>query len=120
MLPPEQMLTIKLSFWINDPTKLTNKNIGKSKEEKLALLEEYKKVVAVKQKIVDAFKPRTGETNVFVVAFLGERLAYPDCSIEKILTDAEIELLDIDDEEDPVLEVLSEGYCAALEAINQY
>jgi hypothetical protein len=118
MLSAEQILNAQLSFWINDPSKLINKSRGKSKDEKLALREKYRNVVAIKRKIVEAFKPRPGETDVFVDAFLGERLAYPSCSTEQILTPTEIELLDLEgEEEDPVLEVLSEGYYAALELI---
>ncbi|MBE8965927.1 hypothetical protein IQ277_06610 [Nostocales cyanobacterium LEGE 12452] len=116
LLSPEQMLNVQLAFWINDPTQLTLKNRGKSRDEKLANLEEWKKLVAVKQKIVDAFKPRPGETDVFVHVFTGERLSYPDCLIETVLTEAEIELLD---EEDEALEIFSDGYFEAARLVAQ-
>lgn len=117
LLSPEKRLNIYLSFWINDPSKLISKSSGKSKKKKLALKEEYKQIVAVKRKLVEAFKLRRGETDVFVVAILGERLSYPSCLTEQILTPTEIEILEIDDEEDPVLEMFSEGYYTALETI---
>lgn len=117
LLSPEKRLNIYLSFWINDPSKLISKSSGKSKKEKLALKEEYKQIVAVKRKLVEAFKLRRGETDVFVVAILGKRFSYPNCLTEQILTLTEIEILEIDDEEDSVLEMFSEGYYTALETI---
>ena len=114
MLPPEQMLNIQLAFWVNNPAQLSELNRGKSHAEKLANLDEWRKVVAVKQKIVDAFKPRTGETDVFIHVYTGERLSYPDCLTEQLLTPEEIELLD---EEDSVLDVFTDGYITALRLI---
>jgi hypothetical protein len=114
MLPPAQMLNVQLAFWVNNPAKLIEQNQGKSKAEKLANLEEWQKVVAVKQKLLDAFQLRPGETDVFIHVYLGERLSYPDCLMEQILTDDELELLD---EDDPVLEVFTDGYISALNQI---
>jgi hypothetical protein len=114
MLPPAQMLNIQLAFWVNNPAKLIAESQGKSQEEKLAKLEEWRKLVAVKQKLLDAFQPRTGETDVFIHVYIGERLSYPNCLIEQVLTEEELELLD---EDDPVLEVFTDGYISALNQI---
>ena len=86
-----------------------------SQAEKIAHLQRWQPALAIRQKLVANFRPKGGETDVFIYATSGERLAYPSCNVETLLTAEECDLLaSTTDEEDPILELLNEGWRAAL------
>ncbi len=85
-----------------------------TQQRKLEHLEQWRPILKVRQKLASNFRPREGETDVFLHWMTGERLSYPNCTIERLLTDEEIGLLD---EDDPVLGVLETGCLSALSAI---
>ena len=105
------VLMASLAGWANF---LPPPERGWNQGQKLQHLERWKPVLVVRQKLVSNFRPREGEIDVFLHWVTGERLAFPSCDIEKILTDEEIELLD---EDDPVLEVLENGWLLALNTV---
>ncbi|HEY9653636.1 MAG TPA: hypothetical protein V6C95_23445 [Coleofasciculaceae cyanobacterium] len=102
------VLITHLAMWANVPP-LPKK--GWTKEQKLAHLERWRPELEVRQKLVQNFRPREGETDVFLYWYSGDRLSYPNCLTEKILTEEEIERLN---ENDPVLELFEEGWIYSL------
>lgn len=108
------VLVSNLAAWANIPPEPPGGVRSLSRAEKLAHLEQWQPILDVRQKLVSAFRPRDGETDVFVHAFTGDRLAYPGCSVEQLLTPEEIDLLN---EDDPVLDLLAEGWNAAINAV---
>lgn len=101
-----------LAMWANVPPEPEGGIRKLTQEQKLAHLEQWKPILDVRQKLVAAFRPKEEETDVFIYAFTGERLSYPSCVIEQILTDEEIKILE-DFEDDPVLELMTEGWSTA-------
>ena len=107
------VLMSNLAAWANVPPEPEGGLRNLTQEQKLAHLEKWKPILDVRQKLVAAFRPKEGEEDVFIHPWTGERLAYPSCNTEQLLTPEEIDLLDTD-EDDPVLELFSEGWHAAI------
>jgi hypothetical protein len=107
----EIILTSNLAAWSCVPPEPEGGVRSLTQEQKLAHLAHWKPILDVRKKIVAAFRPREGETDVFIHPFTGERLSYPNCLTEQVLTPDEIELLD---EEDPFLGLVSDGWTSAL------
>lgn len=105
-----------LAVWANVPPEPEGGIRRLTQEQKIAHLEHWKPILDVRQKLVAAFRPREGETDVFLFAFTGERLSYPDCKTERILTDEEIKILE-GFEDDPILEILGDGWNCAIAMI---
>lgn len=108
------VLMSNLAAWANIPPEPPGGVRSLSLPEKLAHLERWQPILDVRQKLVPAFRPRDGETDVFIHAFTGDRLAYPSCIAEQLLTPEEIDLLD---EDDPILDLLAEGWNAAINVV---
>ena len=98
-----------LAVWANVPPEPEGGIRKLTQEQKIAHLEQWKPILDVRQKLVAAFRRKEGETDVFIHAFTGERIAYPGCKIKQILTDEEIAILE-DFEDDPVLKLMAEGW----------
>lgn len=81
-----------------------------SQAEKIAHLQRWQPALAIRQKLVANFRPKGDETDVFIFASSGERLAYPACNTDTLLTA-------VTDEEAPIIELLSDGWLAALNRI---
>lgn len=107
-----------LAMWANVPPEPEGGIRSLTQEQKLAHLEQWKPILDARQKLVAAFRPKEGETDVFLYASTGERLSYPDCKTERVLTDAEIEVLE-DFEDDPVLSILEDGWNAAISRVSK-
>lgn len=109
------LLMSNLATWANIPPQPDGGIRSLSQAEKIAHLEKWRPVLKARQKLVAAFRPREGEIDVFIQAWTGERLAYPSCNTEQLLTPEEIEIFNQDDPDDPILELMSEGWNAARE-----
>lgn len=107
----ETALMANLAAWANIPPEPEGGIRSLSQEEKLEHLKHWQPILGVRKKIVAAFRPREGETDVFIHLWEGDRLSYPGCKIEQLLSEEEIDLLD---EDDPMLELIEGGWISAL------
>jgi hypothetical protein len=109
----EIILMSNLAAWSSVPPEPEGGVRCLTQEQKLAHLAHWRPILAVRKKVVAAFRPQEGEVDVFIHPWTGERLSYPGCLSTTILTEEETDLLDEDDE-DPILELVQEGWRAAL------